>query len=214
MFVQCLIRGELKFESNYFFHCAIKYSKIRRLRFYDRVECAKFFSFVRKRETQLTEICVRKLSCTKFHGSRAWPGFALRPPTISRDSCASFVTSESTKFFEAVRCRHFSLRDLSKQSLSPLARCNVLPKRSYFSLLLNYVPKLCFGFETLAGSLGWNHVQSSERTLFLFDEVKVFARRRYICSNSSGITRIIAYRSIVSTREYTSVGRGNWRIER
>lgn len=136
------------------------------------------------------------------------------PPTISRDSCASFATSESTKFFEAVRCRHFSLRDLSKQSPSPLARCNVLPKRSYFSLLLNYVPKLCFGFETLAGSLGWNHVQSSERTLFLFDEVKVFARRRYICSNSSGITRIIAYRSIVSTREYTSVGRGNWRIER
>ena len=117
--------------------------------------------------------------------------------------------------YEVLRsCPMSPLRDLSKQSLSPLARCNVLPKRSYFSLLLNYVPKLCFGFETLAGSLGWNHVQSSERTLFLFDEVKVFARRRYICSNSSGITRIIAYRSIVSTREYTSVGRGNWRIER
>lgn len=32
VFVQCLIRGELKFESNYFFHRAIKYPKIRRLR--------------------------------------------------------------------------------------------------------------------------------------------------------------------------------------
>lgn len=133
VFVQCLIRGELKFESNYFFHCAIKYSKIRRLRFYDRVECAKFFSFVRKRETQLTEICVRKLSCTKFHGSRAWPGFALRPPTISRDSCASFATSESTKFFEAVRCRRYeiSVNNLSLLSLDATS-CQNGPTFRYY----------------------------------------------------------------------------------
>lgn len=133
VFVQCLIRGELKFESNYFFHCAIKYSKIRRLRFYDRVECAKFFSFVRKRETQLTEICVRKLSCTKFHGSRAWPGFALRPPTISRDSCASFATSESTKFFEAVRCRRceISVNNLPLLSLDATS-CQNGPTFRYY----------------------------------------------------------------------------------
>lgn len=131
--ILCLIRGELKFESNYFFHRAIKYSKIRRLRFYDRVECAKFFSFVRKRETQLTEICVRKLSCTKFHGSRAWPGFALRPPTISRDSCASFATSESTKFFEAVRCRRYeiSVNNLSLLSLDATS-CQNGPTFRYY----------------------------------------------------------------------------------
>lgn len=159
---------------------------------------------------------------------RGWPKFAYESSAV-RNSTAlerglvlpshhiSRFLREFRHFgvYEVLRsCPMSPLRDLSKQSPSPLARCNVLPKRSYFSLLLNYVPKLCFGFETLAGSLGWNHVQSSERTLFLFDEVKVFARRRYICSNSSGITRIIAYRSIVSTREYTSVGRGNWRIER
>lgn len=213
VFVQCLIRGELKFESNYFFHCAIKYSKIRRLRFYDRVECAKFFGFVRKRDGNAAGRNLRtkaQLYEIPRLSSVAW---FCSPPShhISR------FLREFRHFgvYEVLRsCPMSPLRDLSKQSPSPLARCNVLPKRSYFSLLLNYVPKLCFGFETLAGSLGWNHVQSSERTLFLFDEVKVFARRRYICSNSSGITRIIAYRSIVSTREYTSVGRGNWRIER
>lgn len=136
--ILCLIRGELKFESNYFFHRAIKYPKIRRLRngnVFTIESSAPSFSVSSEKETEtrLTEICVRKLSCTKFHGSRAWPGFALRPPTISRDSCASFATSESTKFFEAVRCRRYeiSVNNLSLLSLDATS-CQNGPTFRYY----------------------------------------------------------------------------------
>lgn len=138
VFVQCLIRGELKFESNYFFHRAIKYPKIRRLRngnVFTIESSAPSFSVSSEKETEtrLAEICVRKLSCTKFHGSRAWPGFALRPPTISRDSCASFATSESTKFFEAVRCRRceISVNNLPLLSLDATS-CQNGPTFRYY----------------------------------------------------------------------------------
>lgn len=131
--ILCLIRGELKFESNYFF------ARSNILKFEDYVftieSSAPSFSVSSEKETetQLTEICVRKLSCTKFHGSRAWPGFALRPPTISRDSCASFATSESTKFFEAVRCRRYeiSVNNLSLLSLDATS-CQNGPTFRYY----------------------------------------------------------------------------------
>lgn len=216
--ILCLIRGELKFESNYFFHRAIKYPKIRRLRngnVFTIESSAPSFSVSSEKETEtrLTEICVRKLSCTKFHGSRAWPGFAL-PPYLAILARVSPLRSlrSSSKLSDVATSRY----EISvNKSPSPLARDRSMQRFAKTVLLFDIIKlrsKTVRGFETLVGSLGWNHVQSSERTLFLFDEVKVFAR--YICSNSSGITRIIAYRSIVSTREYTSVGRGNWRIER
>lgn len=140
--ILCLIRGELKFESNYFFHRAIKYPKIRRLRngnVFTIESSAPSFSVSSEKETEtrLTEICVRKLSCTKFHGSRAWPGFAL-PPYLAILARVSPLRSlrSSSKLSDVATSRY----EISvNKSPSPLARDRSMQRFAKTVLLFDII---------------------------------------------------------------------------